>query len=135
MSILQKKLQLAKDNLQTVRIQIGYEGKAYYGAFVEDWDKKYLVIKYLNTTDNSSIVERTILIRDITEFKIVRPINLEESYLQSDPKSSPFLSSLLWAENNPGNESDNVIEEIFYTAGVNYGYYEAEEENGEGELV
>jgi hypothetical protein len=135
MSILREKFQSAKDNLQSVRIEVNYEGKAYYQAFIEDWDKKYLVIKYLDTTDTSSVIERTILIKDITEFKVVRPINLEESYLQSDPESSPFLSSLLWAENNPGDESDSVMEEIFYTAGMGYGYYEEEEENGEGELV
>jgi hypothetical protein len=135
MSILRQKFQAAKDNLQSVRIEVGYEGKAYYQAFIENWDERYLVIKYLDTTDASSVIERTILVRDITEFMVVRPFNLEESYLQSDPESSPFLSSLLWAEDNPGNESDSVMEEIFYTTGVDYVYYEEEEENGEGELV
>jgi hypothetical protein len=131
-SILTEKFKSAKDNLQIVRIEVGYEGKAYYGAFIEDWDKNYLVIKYLDTTDTSSVIERTILIKDITEFKVARPIDLEESYLKSDPESSPFLSALLFADDNPGDESDAVMDEIFYEVGVNYGYYE-DEENEDGQ--
>jgi hypothetical protein len=135
MSILREKFKSAKDSLQIVRIETGYDGKAYYEAFIEDWDKKYLVIKYLDTTDTSSVIERTILIKDITEFTVVRPIDLEESYLRSEPQSSPFLSTLLFANDNPGSESDTVVDEIFFDAGADYGYYEQEEENGEGELV
>jgi hypothetical protein len=133
MSILIEKLKSARDNLQITRIEVGYEGKAYYNAFIEDWDDKYLVIKFLDTIDSSSVVERTILINDVTEFKIVRPIDLEESYLKSNPQSSPFLSALLFANDDPGDESDTIMEEIFYEAGVEDNYYE--DENGEGELV
>jgi hypothetical protein len=133
MSILQENFQLARDNLQIAYIEIG-QGKAYHPAFIDRWDDKYLVIKYLDTSDQSSVIERTILVEDIIEFKIVRPIDLEESYLKSDPQSSPYLSALLFASDNPGDESDNIVDEIFYEAGIDYGYYE-EEENGEGELV
>jgi hypothetical protein len=130
-SILTEKFQLAKDSLSITHIEVGYDCKAYYDAYIDAWDKEYLVIKYLDATTQSSVIERTILINDITEFKMTRAINLEESFLKSDPESSPYLSAILFAEDFPSEESDNVMEEIFYDASgsINYGYYESSEDD------
>lgn len=134
MCILQENFKSARDQLQITYIEVE-SGKAYYAAFIDRWDEKYIVIKYLDTSDQSSVIERTIRIEDIVEFKIVRPVNLEESYLKSNPESSPFLSALLFAEENPGDESDTVMEEIFFEVEIDHGYYEEEDEDNGQERV
>lgn len=105
--LLLNKLRLAADNLW--ELSLVTESDYKYRGFVEDWSEEELLLKYVGAEKNDRyVVERWLPIDSIIEVAYVREPNLDESWLIND-----HTTSLLFAEDNPGAESDTIIQEIF----------------------
>lgn len=105
--LLVNKLKLAADNLieLTVSTESGYK----YTGFVENWSEDELIMKYVGAEQNDRcVVERWIPVDTITEVAYVRESNLDEDWLISG-----YEGILRFADENPGSQSDAIIEEIF----------------------
>lgn len=104
--LLINKLKLAADNLW--ELTVSTESNYKYRGFVEDWSEDELILKYVGAEqDDRCVVERWLPIDTITEVAYVREPNFDESFM-----SMEYESSLRFASDFPGAQSDAVIEEI-----------------------
>jgi hypothetical protein len=105
--LLINKLKLAQDHLW--ELTVSTESDFKYRGFVEDWSEDELILKYVGAEQSDRcIVERWLPINTITEVAYIRESNLDEDWLISD-----YENSLRFASENPGDESDAIIEELF----------------------
>lgn len=104
--LLFDRLRLAQDNL--IELTVYSSESRVYTGYVENWDDNGLVLKYVGSDkDDPIVVERWIDLSTVFEIAYTRGITLEESYLNNNHESS-----LRFADDNPNEQSDVIVDEI-----------------------
>jgi hypothetical protein len=90
-------------------LTVSTESDFKYRGFIEDWNTEEILLKYVGSEiDDRCVVIRWLPVSTITEVAYVRESDLDEAWMSNDHESS-----LRFADENPGDMSNTIIEEIF----------------------